>query len=579
MRPKPQSENKTQLPDPETSRKLRMKSIHDACCEIDRNFTIIDVSPSVETTFKYSREELIGQSLNILFADKEPGDNLRLKLQEEKSTVDCKLELIDKPGKRLTATLDVLRVAEKEDTGACFMITLKDISSHERIEDEIQKELDTLEQKVKERTEELLIINGYLRREIEERKTLQEQLQLSQKKYMTLIELLPQIIFETDHAYNITFANPIAFKLFGYEPSDLETNINILDLIIPEEHQMATENIKRRREEDVVHGNIYTARRKNGTSFPIIVYSNHVIKDGVPKGLRGIVVDISEIKKTKNELIESEKKFRDLFETASDAIFIMDFEGKLISANAATYKMYRYKRSEVESINIKNLVEPSFLPVISDKIKGILNGDVNTGSFELLTYTKQKNPVWIELTINIIKEKGRSTAMQGIARDITYRKETDDIIRKREKELKEKSESLQESNAALRGIIKTIEDEKKSFQEEILISLKKLISPYIDKLKNSKPDNNQSALLNVIERNLEEIALPYAQSLKSEYYNLSRQELQVALLVKEGKQSKEISEIMGLSTKTVEGYRNTIRKKLGLNKREDSLKSYLIDIK
>lgn len=569
------AKGKTGLKDCSERELFLLDNMHDVYFELDGNLNITALSPSVEAFFKYSREELIGQSIQTLLANKKHAENLRLKLNKEKGARDCKLVFLDKQGKQLTVLFNISQTADKSGKGPCFMGILRDITPAMQAEEDTRQERNILEKKIRDRSEELLIMNDYLRREIEERKALQEKLQLSQRKYMTLIELLPQIIFETDHEYNITFANPIAFKLFGYEQSDIAKRINILDLIIPEEHKMALENIKKDRGDEVVSGSVYTARRKNGTIFPVIVYSSHIIEDGLAKGLRGIVVDISELKKTKKELIESERKFRDLFETASDIIFIMDFDGKLISANAAAYKRYGYRRSETESIDIKSVVDPSFLPVASEKIKGVLNGGINTGSFELLTYTKQKKPVWIELTVNVVREEGRTAALQGIARDVTYRKETDELIRKREKELKEKSESLQESNAALRAIIKAIEEEKRAFQEEMLISLKKLISPYVSKLKNSKPDKNQSALLYIIERNLEEIALPYMQNLKSEYYNLSRQELQVALLIKEGKLTKEISEIMGLSIKTVEGYRNTIRKKLGLNKREDSLKSYL----
>lgn len=575
----PKSVGNTRLLNSEESREFLLNNMGDVYFEFDENFTIIDVSSSISATFKYAREELVGKPLEILFANKVHADNLHLKLKIEKGVTDCKLDLLDKSGKKLTAMFNALWLSGEAGKRSCFTGVLRNILPAAQAQDDVQQVRDTLEQKVKDRTEELLIMNDYLRREIETRNALQEQVALSQKKYMTLIELLPQIIFETDHAYNITFANQIAFKLLGYDPGDLERKINILDLIVPEEHKMAMENIKRSREEGVAYGNVHTARRKNGTTFPIIIYSDHIIDGDVSKGLRGVVIDISELKETKKELIESERKFRDLFETASDIIFIIDFEGKLISANAAAYKRYGYKRSERESINIRELVEPSFLPVVSEKIKGIHDGDINTGAFELLTCTKQGEPVWIELTVNVIKEDGKKVSMQGIARDITFRKEADEIIRKSEKELKEKSNSLQESNAALRALIKTIEDEKKAFQEEILVNLKRLISPYVSKLKNAKPDDYQSTLLNAIERNLEEIALPYAQNLKSEYYNLSRQEMQVALFIKEGKQSKEISEIMGLSVKTIEGYRNTIRKKLGIYKRNDSLKAYLINTK
>jgi PAS domain S-box-containing protein len=130
-----------------------------------------------------------------------------------------------------------------------------------------------------------------------ERKQIEKKLQRDEKKYKELADLLPQIVFETDKEGNITFINQKAFETFGYTQEDFEKGLNALQVIAPEDRGKARENIQKRLRGEKFGPTEYKALKKDGSTFPAIIYTNPIIRENKPAGLRGIFIDITERKK------------------------------------------------------------------------------------------------------------------------------------------------------------------------------------------------------------------------------------------------------------------------------------------
>jgi DNA-binding CsgD family transcriptional regulator len=81
-----------------------------------------------------------------------------------------------------------------------------------------------------------------------------------------------------------------------------------------------------------------------------------------------------------------------------------------------------------------------------------------------------------------------------------------------------------------------------------------------------------------LEKNLEEIVSPFVLKISKNQLKLTPTELQVANLVRQGKRTKEIADLMNLSEKTIESHRKNIRGKLGLKSRKVNLQTYLMSI-
>jgi len=148
--------------------------------------------------------------------------------------------------------------------------------------------------------------------------------------------------------------------------------------------------------------------------------------------------------------------------------------------------------------------------------------------------------------------------------------------RKKEESPDAKSGNLEEVNAALRVLLEQREADKRGLEEDILSNVKELILPYMEKLKKSGLSAEQKSALDILEANLNEITSSIIRKMQT--FGLTIREISVASLLKEGKSTKQVAELLGISGKAVEFHRYKIRKKLGIGHKETNLQSYLQSI-
>jgi DNA-binding CsgD family transcriptional regulator/PAS domain-containing protein len=165
---------------------------------------------------------------------------------------------------------------------------------------------------------------------------------------------------------------------------------------------------------------------------------------------------------------------------------------------------------------------------------------------------------------------------RAVKAEVVERRQAEQMLKKRESELKVKSDNLEEVNTALKVLLKQRESDKTELEEKILANVKEVLLPYVEKLKKTKLDEHQLANLDVIEKNLNNIISPFIRSLTTKHLNLTPREIQVATLVKEGKTTKEIAEFLHTSTAAIDFHRNNIRLKLGLKNEKANLRTHLM---
>jgi len=141
-----------------------------------------------------------------------------------------------------------------------------------------------------------------------------------------------------------------------------------------------------------------------------------------------------------------------------------------------------------------------------------------------------------------------------------------------------KTTTLEETNTALKVLLKRRDEDKTEYEEKVLLNVKELVVPYLEKLNKSGLDETQKAYAGILESNLNDIISPFSQRLSSKFLNFTPTEIQVANLLKQGKTNKEIGEVLNSSPRTVAFHRENIRKKLGLKNKKTNLKSYLLSL-
>jgi DNA-binding CsgD family transcriptional regulator len=162
--------------------------------------------------------------------------------------------------------------------------------------------------------------------------------------------------------------------------------------------------------------------------------------------------------------------------------------------------------------------------------------------------------------------------------EITELKLTEEALRKSREALEEQKQSLEEANIALKVLLKQREDDKLELERKVLSNVKELVLPYVEKLKNSRLRPKDKTLAEIIETHLNDIISPLLQKLSHARILLTPQEMQVASLVKDGRTSKEIADILNITEATVNFHRKNLRTKFGIKGKQVNLRSYLLSI-
>jgi DNA-binding CsgD family transcriptional regulator len=150
-------------------------------------------------------------------------------------------------------------------------------------------------------------------------------------------------------------------------------------------------------------------------------------------------------------------------------------------------------------------------------------------------------------------------------KEMAGRKSAEQQLRQRQRDLKTRTKDLEEANAALKVLLRHREEDKGEMEAKVLSNVTTLILPCVHALKNTRLDKRQKMLLDLV-------------TLTSRAAGLTPKEIQVATLIKEGKTTKEIGDILHVSTRAIEFHRYNIRKKLGLTSSKTNLRTHLLSL-
>jgi len=133
-----------------------------------------------------------------------------------------------------------------------------------------------------------------------EKKSIQQEQSLikSEMKFKKMADLLPLMIFETDIKGNITYANRKALSNYGYTEDELNTGVNLISTIHSKDVSRAKQNISKVLQGTNIGDREYIVKRKDGSTFPTSIYSQVIIEDAKPIGIRGVIIDLTNQRKS-----------------------------------------------------------------------------------------------------------------------------------------------------------------------------------------------------------------------------------------------------------------------------------------
>jgi len=285
-------------------------------------------------------------------------------------------------------------------------------------------------------------------------------------------------------------------------------------------------------------------------------------------------------------LFFSEELARAVINSLSAHIAILDKNGVILETNRA-WNTYSYKNGMPENYDFEGM---NYLDVcdtaegedaldsrnIATGIRKVINGEITEFLFDYPCHTEDSKHWYYMRAIRMSDTKPVRVIISH--EDITALKLVEEALRESREELQEQKQGLEEANIALKVLLKHRENDKLELEKNVLTNVKALVLPYVEKLKEVPLKPRNKTLVEIIENHLKDIISPLLQKFSNAKIILTPQEIKVVALIKDGKSSKEISDILTISETTVNFHRKNLRKKFGLKNRQMNLRSYLISM-
>jgi len=310
--------------------------------------------------------------------------------------------------------------------------------------------------------------------------------------------------------------------------------------------------------------------------------SNKLTDKELQKRIKTLEQENASLVTSIEHLRESEEKFTTIFQNANDEIIYVGADGTIVDINHKVEDIFGYKREEAigKKFYEFEVLSPEEWKRLIDLTEELLSG--KTSQTQVLQFEARRKggeKVYLEVNPRLIKREGKTIGILAIIRDISTRKREEELLRRHteqlDKLLKERTLNLEELNAALKVILKQVEEVKTEIQDKITFNITEFVMPYLEKLKKTRMEDIQQTYLNNLEENLKDIVSPFLHGISAKYIKLTPTEIQVSNMVRQGKTNKEIADTLFMSPRTIETHRYNIRSKLGLKGKKLNLRTYL----
>ena len=293
------------------------------------------------------------------------------------------------------------------------------------------------------------------------------------------------------------------------------------------------------------------------------------ISDGSFANIYGL--DITDRKHAAEALQKKREKYQRLVENLKKDYFFYshDTNGVFNYISPSITNILGYSQKEFLAHYTEYLTDN---PVNDEVVKhsNLSIQGIQQPPYEVEIYHKDGSIKRFEVVESPVFNAGAQVStVEGIAHDITERKRI--FV-----EMRRKTRELEEINAAMKVLLRQSAESKNELEGKVLENLKGLVFPYLDELEIQLAGKRSKTLVSVIKSNLEQITSPFSQTLSLGDSRLTPREIQVADLVRSGRTNKEIAELLNISRRTVESYRDKLRAKLKIKNKKTNLRTYLL---
>jgi PAS domain S-box-containing protein len=422
-------------------------------------------------------------------------------------------------------------------------------------------------------------------RDITERKQFEEAFRESEERFRNICNTAP-IGISIIRKERLVYLNPAAMRMYGYDNMREVFNLHWADFIAPGQKEAALEMCRQR----MAGGEAPISKdlvglRKDGSEFMCAV-SIDLIK--LPQGVGTIFFfqDLDARKKAEEALRRSEERLQLCLRGNGDGIFEWDPRTGKVNFSDRIAEMFGYSATEV-ALGIdawENLLHPDDKAAVLAVLHDHLDGKSDHYEIELRFRTKSGAYKWILARGQISgrDDTGRPLRMIAAITDISRLKHIEEELRIAQEVLEKRVEArtmeLTEANMALKLLLRKMKNKSSDLESSINASIKILILPYLKKMKDCRLNQEAESLIEIMETNVKQVLSSFVKNLNMTYASLTPTEIQIAGFIKQGMKTKEIANLLRVAPRTIDSFRYSIRKKVGLTNTKANLKSHLLSL-
>lgn len=438
----------------------------------------------------------------------------------------------------------------------------------------------------KETTSELHLVKQQLEELAKEHEHAMGLLMKSEEKFRTIADYTYDWEYWLSPQGEFLYNSPSCEGLTGFSA---EKFISVPNLLLSIIHPDDQDSFKKHRE-----CSCYTSQDANHITFRIttkdkklrwIYHSCQPVYNSQGKflGRRASNRNITLLKLAEEKINLSENRFRLALDASSDGVWDRNLTTNEIYYGENWYHVLGYTKLDVKnkSLTYDSLLHPDDKVKTLEAVQRHLDGLTPRYESEFRMKNKAGEWQWFLSRGKVGENDERDEPVRfiGTYTDITKHKENEmalqnmqDIL---EKKVAERTTEIQEINVALNVLLKKMTKDQANSEQQLSNKITKLIDPYLEKLQKGNLNGQQRLLVDLLQANLQEVTSSFSHTSHAAMGKLTPTELQIANLVKHGKTTKDIADLMNLAPGTISFHRKNIRKKLDISLHKVNLQAYI----
>ena len=420
--------------------RLLAETMNEGLAQANQDYVFTYVNERFCEMLGYSRGELIEHHL-IEFIHDDYKELMQDQMARRRKGEAKRFELAwtAKDGRKIYTLVSPRGYYDEEGRFKGSLGILADITDLKNAEEALQKAHDELERRVEERTAQLLRANKQLKHEIEERKQAEEALREAEEQYRSLVERARDAIIIIQNEKTV-YRNPMYEKVLGYRVTETMDR-SFLDFVVPEDRNLVKDHYYKRLDGKPTPKE-YEVRvaTRSGRLVTMEVKPDLIEYKGEPATMV-VMRDITERKEAEEALRESEERFRSIFEKSSDAICLIDSEGRYLMVNEAMCELTGVSREELVNKHYSTFMDKETHELMEQHWLQRKRGEPAPDRYEFKLIRADGDIRIVDNVPTVIHFQDKPPLTLTILRDVTERRRMEDAL----ESMRSKLLNLQES--------------------------------------------------------------------------------------------------------------------------------------